>query len=73
MFALRAPYVPDLVAHPAAPTDPEESSIIIKGFWFFLVAAVVGGLIVWVWKGPVAGAATAWFISPIPPPPLAPI
>jgi hypothetical protein len=42
-------------------------------FWGTLVLAVVGGAAVWVWKGPLAGAATAWFISPIPPPPFSPI
>lgn len=56
----------------AAP-DPEIPDWVVKSFWFFLAAAAVGGVAVWLWKGPAAGAATAWFISPIPPPPLSPI
>jgi hypothetical protein len=71
VIALRAPYSPPIAR--ADPPAPGDESILVTGFLLFLAAAVVGGLIVWAWKGPAAGAATAWFISPIPPPPLSPI
>jgi hypothetical protein len=35
--------------------------------WLFVAAAVVGG-VVWLWKGPTAGVATAVFLAPPPGP-----
>ena len=73
MFSLRAPYAVSLARRAAPPDPPGGESLLVEGFWFFLIAAAVGGVAVWLWRGPVAGAATAWFISPVPPPPLSPI